>query len=140
MAAPAWAAEVLKALHIRTREELEAFLHNRVDRRIFAAALKAGWDTHVAPYGERGTMVFSPGALRRWTLSLPVYRTDKRQDRNYDVHGIRFKGDLANDPARESFMRQRLRGAWVKIGLGWRWGREAGYGFDLGRDVERPKF
>ena len=84
MPASAWAAAVLQAFNVRTREELDVFLRKAgADRRIFEQAQKCGWVLHIAPYPERGHHVYSPGALRRWTLSLPVYRCDKREDKDY---------------------------------------------------------
>ena len=114
MPAPAWAGDLLAALGIGTAEELEAYLKrgNNADRRIFQAARAPaiGWAAEVAPYPERGARVYSPGALRRWTLALPVYRSDQRQDGDYDAFGIRFKGNVDKDPTRDVFIRQRLKG------------------------------
>ncbi len=114
MPAPAWAGDLLAALGLGTAEELEAYLKrgNNADRRIFQAARAPaiGWAAEVAPYPERGARVYSPGALRRWTLALPVYRSDQRQDGDYDAFGIRFKGNVDKDPTRDVFIRQRLKG------------------------------
>lgn len=115
MAAPAWVPKVLEALHIQTREELDDV---RGARRILEAVEKAGgWEVEPAPHYERGFLIWSPGAKRRWTLGLPVYTAAKREDGDYEVHGIRFKGGLAcgADAAREAFMRQQLKGGLTRV-------------------------
>lgn len=132
MPASAWAAAVLQAFNVRTREELDVFLRKAgADRRIFEQAQKCGWVLHIAPYPERGHHVYSPGALRRWTLSLPVYRCDKREDKDYDALGLRLKvGDAQDqDPARDSFLRQQLLGGYRV------WGFGGGRGRGLGRST-----
>lgn len=84
------------------------------NHRIWEAAQKAGWVEQGAPYPLRGCYVYSPGAFRRYELSLPVYRCDQREDHIYDKHGLRLHcGDAEQNPARESFLRQRLQGACV---------------------------
>lgn len=118
MPAPAWAAAMLQACHIRTREEMDNFLR-RPGMRLFELAQKHGWVLREAPYPERGHHVYSPGAFRRATLALPVYqRCDTRKDGDYDAHGLRLKlGDAQDqDPARNNFLRQQLLGTlWVGL-------------------------
>jgi hypothetical protein len=98
-----WKDELRRELNFPTHAQLR----ETSDERIVEAALRVGWQER----GATTKVMFSPGALRRWFLSLPVVRADHvgmdHLSELHDSRGFRF----AQAKRACQFIRARLAGA-----------------------------